>query len=189
MYMRQKSAVLAVAASIAACTASPQSAGVRQQVAAPQMAPVATPGRSIELRLLRTHNRERALVGSAPLQWDPQLQAAAAAYAEELAATERFEHSPSVSLLGQGENLWVGTRGAFTPERMVGNWASGSSIFQPGVFPNVSRTGNWTDVGHYTQIIWRQTQSVGCAISSSNKFDYLVCRYAPQGNVVGMRAP
>ncbi|WP_197707084.1 CAP domain-containing protein [Calothrix sp. NIES-3974] len=28
-------------------------------------------------------------------------------------------------------------------------------------------TGNWVDVGHYTQIIWRNTTEVGCAIATA----------------------
>lgn len=180
---------MAATAAIAACADPPPPAGPRPQVAAPGTAPLVNLGPSIESRLLQTHNRERALVGSAPLRWDPQLQAAAAAYARELAATGRFQHARAESLTGQGENLWEGTRGVYSPERMLADWASGSRFFQPGVFPNVSRTGNWHDVGHYTQIIWPQTHSVGCAISSSAAFDYLVCRYLPAGNVVGTRVP
>ncbi len=139
--------------------------------------------------LLQAHNRERALIGSAPLHWDLQLQAEAEAYAGKLAATGRFEHAPSHLLRDQGENLWTGTRGAFSPGSMVADWASGSRFFQHGEFPNVSRTGNWWDVGHYTQVIWPETQKLGCAISSSSDFDYLVCRYAPAGNVIGARVP
>ena len=181
-------AVCAVAAIVTACATEPRFTGVRQQ-AATTPAPVLNLGASIQTRLLQAHNRERALVGSAPLRWNPQLQQAAAAYARQLAATGRFQHATAESLMGHGENLWEGTRGTFTPERMVANWSSGSRFFQPGNFPDVSRTGNWMDVAHYTQIIWPQSHSVGCAISSSARFDYLVCRYAPAGNVIGARIP
>ncbi len=51
----------------------------------------------------------------------------------------------------------MGSRGAFSIEAMVGGWASERRWFAPGVFPNVSRTGNWADVGHYTQMIWPAT--------------------------------
>lgn len=181
--------VATATAVISACTVSPPSAGIRPQVAAPRIKLPEFPPAGIQLNLLQAHNRERALVGSAPLQWDRQLQAAADAYARYLAATGRFEHATSQALKGQGENLWTGTRGAFAPRRMVADWASGSRYFQHGEFPEVSRTGNWSDVGHYTQIIWPATQRVGCAISSSSDFDYLVCRYAPGGNVIGTRVP
>lgn len=187
--MRKRTGVCAIAAIVTACATEPSLTGVGPQAATAPGASVLNLGPSIETRLLRAHNRERALVGSAPLRWDSQLQQLATAYARQLAATDSFQHAAAESLRGQGENLWEGTRGVFTPERMVANWASGGRFFQPGIFPNVSRTGNWMDVAHYTQIIWPQSHSVGCAISSSAKFDYLVCRYAPAGNVIGARVP
>ena len=79
----------------------------------------------------------------------------------------------------------MGTRGAFSVETMVNNWASEGRVFQRGVFPAVSRTDNWEDVGHYTQIVWPTTTRVGCAIASTARTDYLVCRYSPAGNIDG----
>ena len=83
----------------------------------------------------------------------------------------------------------MGTRGAYTVDQMLGSWASEGRMFPPGRFPQVSRTGNWADVGHYTQIIWRGSARVGCAVRSSRRFDYLVCRYSPGGNVMGVTVP
>jgi hypothetical protein len=83
----------------------------------------------------------------------------------------------------------MGTPGAFTVEQMIGSWASEKRMFTPGVFPRVSRTGNWTAVGHYSQMIWPTTTRIGCAIASSRSADYLVCRYAPAGNIDGRRVP
>jgi hypothetical protein len=79
----------------------------------------------------------------------------------------------------------MGTHGAFSVEAMVGGWASEKRFFHAGTFPNVSRTGDWSDVGHYTQMIWPTTQRVGCALASTGRVDYLVCRYAYKGNVDG----
>jgi hypothetical protein len=79
----------------------------------------------------------------------------------------------------------MGTRGAFSLEHMMANWASEKRMFRPGVFPNVSITGNWSDVGHYAQIVWPGTRRVGCGLKSSARADYLVCRYADPGNVIG----
>jgi hypothetical protein len=70
---------------------------------------------------------------------------------------------------------------------MVGGWVSERRWFRPSVFPGVSRTGRWSDVGHYTQMVARRTTRVGCAIRSSRNWDYLVCRYNPSGNVDGSR--
>ena len=142
-------------------------------------------GRSFDARLLLAQNAERQSLGLKPMRWDPQLAAAASAYADELAATDEWEHSPDEDRPDQGENLWVGTRGAFTAEEMAGDWIAEKSVFRAGIFPDVSTTGRWEDVGHYTQIIWADTDRIGCGLSSSAEDDYLVCRYAHAGNVMG----
>lgn len=106
-----------------------------------------------------------------------------------MAATGRFAHSPPETRPGQGENLWTGTHGAFTLEEMVGGWTEERRLFIPGTFPNVSRSRKWSDVAHYTQMIWRGTTRMGCALHQGRQRDYLVCRYAPAGNVVGQKVP
>jgi Cysteine-rich secretory protein family len=136
-------------------------------------------------RILAAHNAERAQVGLPGVVWDPALGTAAAAYAQQMAMTGRFEHSDRKARRGVGENLWMGSRGAYSPESMVGGWASEKRMFMPGVFPNNSRNGNWIDVAHYTQMIWPTTQRIGCALASTPRTDYLVCRYAPAGNIDG----
>lgn len=136
-------------------------------------------------RMLRSHNSVRAAAGVPTLVWDQRLQAEAAGYAQYLARRNVFRHSSRESRGGTGENLWMGTHGAFTLEGMFGGWLSEQPKFRPGIFPAVSRTGSWHDVGHYTQIVWPQTRRVGCAIGKNASFDFLVCRYWPAGNVHG----
>jgi len=103
--------------------------------------------------------------------------------------TARFQHSNRQARRGTGENLWMGSRGAFSIEAMVAGWTSEKRWFRPGIFPNNSRTGSWDDVAHYTQMIWPTTTRIGCAIASTKRVDYLVCRYAGAGNIDGRRVP
>ena len=135
------------------------------------------------------HNMERATFRVPPLRWDQRLAAQAASYARWLAATGMFQHSDRRSRGGTGENLWMGSRGAFSIEQMVGGWSSERQMFRPGTFPYVSRTRSWHDVGHYTQMIWPTTKAVGCGLASARGNDVLVCRYGPAGNVEGWRLP
>ncbi|HUE78771.1 MAG TPA: CAP domain-containing protein [Sphingomicrobium sp.] len=146
-------------------------------------------GATDDSRILAMHNRERARMQAPPLQWDPQLAASAASYGPALARLGRLQHSPRANRPGQRENLWMGSRGAFSPEQMVGTWIDERREFRPGVFPNVSRTGNWSDVAHYTQLIWKGTTRVGCAIHASEQWDFLICRYSPPGNIDGRYLP
>jgi hypothetical protein len=135
-------------------------------------------------QLLAAHNRERALVGAAPLQWDARLAASAASYGPALASLKRLVHSPRETRPGQRENLAMGWHGTMSPEQLVGMWSQEKLLLQPGLFPSVSRTGQWQDVAHYTQMVWPTTTHVGCAIFAAD-WDYLICRYSPPGNVDG----
>ena len=144
------------------------------------------PASAFAMKVVALHNRTRAGAGVAPLYWDHSLARAADGYAAELARTGRWGHSAPSSRVGQGENLWKGTRGAFAVDHMIGAWASEQQLYRPGTFPQISRNGNWEQVGHYTQMIWPGSLRVGCAIRSSPREDYFVCRYSPAGNVLGV---
>ncbi len=138
------------------------------------------------LQHLSTHNAERARMGTPPLIWSSKLEADALRWAKQLAATNRFEHAPQKRGKGAtGENLWMGTRGSYSPREMIGGWIEEKKDYVPGRFPKVSRTGRWSDVGHYTQLIWSATRELGCAVASNAQDDILVCRYFPAGNFIG----
>jgi hypothetical protein len=136
---------------------------------------------------LRLHNHARRDFVVPPLAWNDGLAVAARAYAEEMARTGIYRHDPTPGRRKlMGENLWRGTRGVFSYEVMIGLMVDERRQFRPGVFPAVSTTGSWQDVGHYTQLVWPTTTEVGCALASNATTDYLVCRYAPTGNKDGM---
>jgi hypothetical protein len=136
-------------------------------------------------RILVAHNRERSGLGLTPLSWNPALARSARRWADHLAMTGRFEHAPENYAAPEGENLWAGTKGYFTPEAMVNAWIREKRFFRPGSFPDNSTTGRVEDVGHYTQLVWRATTEVGCAEAASAGEDILVCRYAEAGNYRG----
>lgn len=158
-------------------------------LSAPLMVGGVDRGAHFDQRLLAAHNRERTATGVPPLEWDQGLAADAAIWARELAQTGAFEHSPAdpTDPDVQGENLWAGTPGAWSPEEMVGYWIAEKRDYRPGIFPAVSRSGDLDKVGHYTQVVWRTTRKVGCALDRSRREDILVCRYSEGGNVIGER--
>lgn len=143
---------------------------------------------NLDSRLLAAHNRERTAMGIAPLAWNAKLAADARDYGAELAATNSFGHSEQDPNDPVGENLFAGTIGYYAPEAMVGAWIDEKKHYKAGVFPDNSRTGKLEDVGHYTQLMWRDTGSVGCAVVVGRQdLEYLVCRYTQVGNVEGER--
>jgi len=136
--------------------------------------------------MLKSHNDARAAVGAPALVWSSALARDAGAFAVKLARERRFEHSPQPrGSPVQGENLWMGTKTAYAYAEMSGGWVDERRLFKRGRFPDVSRNGKWADVGHYSQIIWRTTTQVGCAVASNATDEYLVCRYLASGNVFG----
>ena len=134
--------------------------------------------------LLDAHNAHRKDVGVPPLVWSDALAKDAQAWADHLASVggTQLAHAPQHD---EGENLWLGTSSYFSFMQMVNGWGSEKQYFKDGRFPDVSATGNWTDVGHYTQMVWKSTTMVGCASATAGGNDLLVCRYSPHGNVSG----
>lgn len=131
------------------------------------------------------HNKARAEFGSEPMLWNPELAQEAVTWARYLAKKGYLKHSTRDQRGATGENLWMGTRKYFTPAEMVRSFVSESRYFVEGRFPQVSRTGRTSDVGHYTQIVWPETTHVGCALATGARYDVLVCRYSPPGNIIG----
>lgn len=175
----------AVASGTPAGEAAPAGATAGEAVAAtdtgPAPAPATDTGAAREAapaELLAAHNRYRAALKIAPLTWSDELATSARAWAKDLVVRHRFEHSKSP----HGENLWMGTAGAYAQTDMVKTWGDEQAEYVHGVFPRVTKGGV---VGHYTQMIWRNTSRVGCGLATGKGVEVLVCHYDPPGNYYG----
>ncbi len=162
---------IAIAALGAICTAALASGAQAQRI------------NPFALDLLEAHNDARAEVDVPRLAWSSRLAREAQEWAEHLAREGRMIHANRDQRGGAGENLWLGHAGYYEAEVMVGGFVAERQHFRNGIFPQVSTTGNWRDVGHYTQVIWRDTREVGCAVARGASNDFLVCRYWPAGNI------
>ncbi|HEX7735693.1 MAG TPA: CAP domain-containing protein [Ktedonobacteraceae bacterium] len=153
--------------------------------------------------VLTTQNgyRSKPEAGTPALQWDSTLATGAQAWADNLAAnylqTPSLQSDPHSHVANLGENIAMcNPPGNLTAGQLADIWGTKEKPnFKPGTFVAsttacpVSTTGNWRDVGHYTQMIWRTTTSVGCGIAKDGTNTYLVCRYSPQGNADGVGVP
>ena len=80
-----------------------------------------------------------------------------------------------------GENLYKITGGRIAPSNVVEQWAAEARDYQ-------YKSNTCRGVcGHYTQIVWRNTKRVGCAVARSGRTEVWVCNYDPLGNWVGER--
>lgn len=143
------------------------------------------PHNRFAIELLDAHNAERDIFGVPRLAWSQKLAREAQGWANVLAREGRMRHAPQMERNRAGENLWMGQAGAHSASYMVGSFAAEKRDFKPGTFPHISRTGNWRDVGHFTQVVWQGTREVGCAVARNARDDFLVCRYWPAGNTYG----
>ena len=137
------------------------------------------------------HNQVRAMVQTAtplpPLEWDNALAATAAAWIATCTDTKNpiglLDHNAGRSNghpFYVGENIYA-SGGTATPADAVPTWAAEQADF---TYP----TGCTGVCGHYTQIVWRSTLKVGCAVGTCNGLRFpstIVCNYGPGGNSGG----
>jgi uncharacterized protein YkwD len=128
--------------------------------------------------MLAAHNALRARLGIAPMAWSLRLAARSQDWADTLIARRQFRHRPNSPF---GENLFEITGATASPAQVVDAWAAESRDYD---YPSNRCRG---DCGHYTQIVWRATKEVGCAVARSGRREVWVCDYDPPGNWVGKR--
>jgi pathogenesis-related protein 1 len=140
---------------------------------------------------LIAHNQVRAQVGLPPISWDPALAALAKAWVMKCVDLDSFpglvDHNPDRSAGGSyiGENIY-GAGGTASGPSAVAAWASESASYN---YASNQCAVN-KDCGHYTQLVWRETARVGCALYNCADLQYgstVVCDYAPGGNVNNRR--
>ncbi len=139
-------------------------------------------------RMLDRHNHERQRLGLPKLKWNRALEREAQQWGRELASRGRLEHADRRTRNSTGENLWMGSQGQGDVLVGLDMMIDEKKYYRHGNFPEISSTGKWADVAHYTQIVWRNTQEVGCSVVNDQGWDVLVCRYWPAGNVWGQKA-
>ena len=135
--------------------------------------------KEVQARMVAAHNALRDEVGVPPLKWSDTL----AAHARERADTIKRQDCTLQHLQEEiyGENLVWSSRRNLSPEQVVAVWGAEAAKYD--------YTGNQcarNDVcGHYTQVVWRSTITIGCARARCHKGEVWVCNYNPPGNWIG----
>jgi len=81
-----------------------------------------------------------------------------------------------------GENIYGTSGRTATPADAVTLWMSEASSYD-----YATNSGN---AGHYTQVVWRDSVRIGCAIVDCPALTYhntVICDYAPGGNISGQK--
>lgn len=125
---------------------------------------------SFEQGIVDYHNQVRAEHGAPAMVWNSTI----AQFASDYLSSDNcvFKHSGGP----YGENIAMGypdVHGAMEA------WYDEYSDYDYSAGQFSSATG------HFTQMVWVDTTSVGCALDDCNGRPFLVCEYYPRGNVIG----
>ena len=134
---------------------------------------------------LNAHNGYRAKHCVPNLAWSAQLASGAQGWANrcEREADGSFKHSLEPGL---GENLYWAPPGAPNTGTDAAAWFYGeaprydyNNAYASYIAGDSDRS---REVRHFTQVVWRATAQVGCAVAQCGDTTYWVCRYSPPGN-------
>lgn len=143
------------------------------------------------------HNQVRAAVDTTgiaagplpPMVWDPNLATLATQWASQCIDTDNnglVDHSSTAYRTNAagyayvGENIFASGGGA-SGQQAVTTWAGEKANF---TYPNTCSS----TCGHYTQVVWRDSIHVGCALVTCANLTYksvVLCNYGPGGNSGG----
>jgi pathogenesis-related protein 1 len=136
--------------------------------------------------VVKYHNNLRSPLGISPISYSEDLADFAIEWCQELGRKKgAFEHRPSTGKFARtyGENIYKGSISNTPFDDAMKLWASEKSKFRN----NVLNQNNWYSAGHYSQMIWGKTRTVGCAVVEINGNCIVVCNYDPAGNMMGQR--
>ncbi|RMY79111.1 hypothetical protein D0863_00254 [Hortaea werneckii] len=129
----------------------------------------------LEAAVLNSTNYYRSQHQASNLTWDSAL----ADYAQDYSKNCKWEHSGGE----YGENL---AQGYLNPTIAIDAWAGEEADY------NYNKPKFQESTGHFTQLVWQNTTSVGCGASYCRSTGdesvsgwFLVCEYNPPGNVKG----
>ena len=137
--------------------------------------------------ILAHHNKVRKKVGSPALSWNTKLSAYAQSWADHLANENNceIEHRAVSGQDGKtyGENIfWGSSAASFKPVDASLSWYSEIKKYSYAKLNG----SNWHNTGHYTQMVWKNTQEVGVGVAiCPNGAIIIVANYYPAGNYMG----
>ncbi len=142
---------------------------------------------------LSKHNTYRTTHRSPGMTIRDSLNSSAESWAKQMATTGVFAHSSSSQRNAAGENLYVSyTTAASIATDTLANSAVKSWYDEVGKY-NYASPGFAASTGHFTQVVWKSSTQLGCGAAqgiktlNGTKYNafYVVCHYAPAGNVMG----
>jgi len=127
------------------------------------------------------HNKVRQQLRVNPLRWSPRLAAYAQSWANVLQTRYNCAAQNRQQGLLYGENIAGGPKSMLKPDAVVALWQREAGFYNPAT--GACQEGQTCT--HYSQLIWRNTLSVGCGVGVCGDNAIWVCNYNPPGNIIG----
>ena len=129
---------------------------------------------------LNRHNYYRALHQVDDLERDSKLEKIAQENAEYMIKAKSFHFSDG-DYDGKyfGENLFSSSGTTPDGAKATDKWYSGISNY------DFNKPGFSSQVGGFTQVVWKNTKKIGCGYACEDKTCYISCTYYPSGNYDG----
>ncbi len=144
--------------------------------------------------VLHSHNKVRAKHRLQPLKWSDKLAKYSQEWADKLGSGSRCTMRHRSGEPPYGENLYWSSAVVWNDGKRVPNRVTIKDVVK--VWTDEERWYNYQSnrcqpgkkCGHYTQVVWKDTTKVGCAMTMcADKSQTWVCSYDPPGNFTGMR--
>jgi len=146
-------------------------------------------------------NAWRAEVGAPPLAWDDTIAKVAQSWADNLErqgcdmvhSTSEWQKAAYKAAGGPEESLGENIAWACCDDppkqsgiQVVDMWASEKKSYAYGATGDECTSHDGGTVGHYTQLVWAESNKMGCGMAScGNKGTVWVCNFYPAGNWMG----
>ncbi|XP_029823621.2 Golgi-associated plant pathogenesis-related protein 1-like [Ixodes scapularis] len=137
----------------------------------------------IQEAFVKWHNVYRKEHRTPSLQYHSRLSAMAKNWAEHIASTHAIRHRPPSREMSFGENLYSHTHAPadvkINPKKVVTMWYDEIKHY------SYAHPYYQSDTSHFTQVVWKDTQYVGCGWAHNPEWELLVvvCNYWKQGNI------
>jgi pathogenesis-related protein 1 len=140
--------------------------------------------------MIAAHNKWRSKVGVPGLIWSDELARSSQEWIDHLAKTSCSQGHSGIS---HGENIYqagpaMRSSGSsrmqnITAQNVVAAWGNEINDY------DYSDNSCHSVCGHYTQVVWKTTREVGCAMAAcgDKKTQLWACQYSPAGNMVGQK--
>ncbi|CAO3563811.1 unnamed protein product [Mortierella alpina] len=120
--------------------------------------------------ILDTHNGYRRMHGSPDLTWND----AAATWGDNWLQSCEFRHSDS----GPNNYEEILAAGYADFKSAIDAWYGEVKDY------DYNSPGFSMNTGHFTQVVWKSTTSIGCAKRECPRWTIYICNYDPAGNII-----